>query len=72
MYGLGYTCDYDDQEITGELFECRVTNPGDRSDMVCVMYSCAAHADEMGARSAAEWDRWLETEGRAQGYLFLS
>ena len=40
--------------------------------MVCVMYSCAAHADEMGARSAAEWDRWLETEGRAYGYVSLS
>jgi hypothetical protein len=72
MYGLGYTCDYDDQEITGELYEVRVPRPSDPSDMACVMWSCAAHAEEMGAQSATEWDRWIETEGRAEGYLFLS
>jgi hypothetical protein len=72
MCGLGYTCDYDDQEITGELFESRIPNPGDPTDMVCVMYACAAHAEEMGAKSAAEWDRWLQTEGGACGYVSLS
>ena len=72
MDGLGYTCDYDDQEIIGELFEARIVNPVDRTDMVCVMYACSAHAEDLGAKSVDWWDRWLESEGRAEGFVSLS
>ena len=40
--------------------------------MSCVMWSCASHAEQLGAKAASWWDRWIENEGRARGYLFLS
>jgi hypothetical protein len=65
-------CDFDSQPIEGEVYESRTANWLERSDMVCVLQSCAEHAEDLGAHPRAWWQRWLETEGRAWGYLSLS
>ena len=67
-----YRCDYDDEEITGDLYEACVTNPYDRTDTVCVMWSCRRHARRLAAHTRRWWERWLEGEGALLGYRSLS
>ncbi len=65
-------CDFDDHRFEGEVYESRTRNWLVPGDMVCVMASCATHAEELGAHPRAWWEHWLETQGRDWGYLSLS
>jgi len=66
-----HVCDFDDHRFTGEVFESRTGNivPG---DMVCVLRSCADHAEALGAHPRRWWEEWLAGEGAAFGYTSLS
>ena len=65
-------CDFDFHEFEGEVYESRTGNWLVPGDMVCVLHSCAEHAETLAAHTRAWWERWLETQGRAWGYLTLS
>jgi hypothetical protein len=66
------TCDIGFHPFTGEAMEVRTGNWLEPHDMVCVMVTCAEHAEAVGAQSRAWWEHWLHGEGRASGYLSLS
>jgi hypothetical protein len=52
--------------------EVRTGNWLEPHDMVCVMVTCAEHAEAVGAQSRAWWEHWLDDQGRASGYSSLS
>jgi len=65
-------CDVGDHDIDGEIFEARTRNWAVPGDMVCVMLSCAEHAESAAAHTQAWWVQWLKAEGAAFGYSSLS
>lgn len=65
-------CDIGDHEILGEVHECRTGNWLVPGDMVCVMTTCADHAEQAAAHPRAWWVQWLRTEGASLGYSSLS
>jgi hypothetical protein len=65
-------CDICNERIVGEVFEARIPRPSDPADMCCIMVACKEHADQIGAKSASYWEKWIEGEGAKQGFLWLS
>ncbi len=65
-------CDIGFHAFTGEPMEVRTGNWLESGDMVCVMVTCAEHADMVGAQSRHWWEHWLDDEGAACGYTSLS
>ncbi|HEV2068554.1 MAG TPA: hypothetical protein VGR26_02030 [Acidimicrobiales bacterium] len=65
-------CDIGFHRFTGEAMEVRTGNWLEPTDMVCVMVTCAEHADMVGAQSRHWWEHWLDDEGGAWGYTSLS
>jgi hypothetical protein len=65
-------CDFNDHRFTGEVFESRTGNWLVPGDMVCVMRTCADHAEVLAAHPRSWWVEWLEGEGAAMGYTSLS
>ena len=71
--GARFTCDICDREFTHQFrHEARTARPSDPSDMACVMWTCPFCAPSVGAWRPEVWDDWIENEGRALGYVFLS
>ena len=51
----------------------RVPRPSDRHDWCGIMWFCPRCAEGTGAKTEAEWDRWIESdEARDQGAWYLS
>lgn len=57
-------------DICEELLEIRAPRPSDPTDMCCILWVGPCHPN--GAKSPAQWIEWIENEGAAKGFMWLS
>jgi hypothetical protein len=78
-------CGADDYTDANPFVECRIPRPSDKTDMCCVIaghLNCLSPmpADRLpsiapfggGTATPEQWEHWIENEGAAAGYQWIS
>lgn len=66
-----FKCDICEADVpVSERLEVRTPRPSDPTDMCCILWVGPCHPS--GGKTAAEWNVWIENEGREKGFMWLS